>query len=398
MRTVKNLLAAEFRANPAYELVAFDQLTQSQRSALSDFANSADSYGVLRGRATSDLATKAVCRNTAALFRALENPGPLPDFVSAVDESVNKQLASLVLDGILEIRDSGSFVGGASAHSVIYGQFQRIDNAGRIAQVSHAALLFGQHLYISDPLQLSVQLYFFNRMPVTPRWQRRLGDAAATGRYLGLDAGRLGRSLQQHWRESAPRDDALGWRRWSVRDARRPGPRKGFDYKIYVSPALQAMPEVLPAVAEVFAESGVQRFKVGADLSGVCRPDKIVAYVDSFDEVDEVSRVLDQRLPEVPVHGVPFSADLRRDGLISWGIDPHHLPAVDGRERRSWRLWVTDRLASALIQARDTPGLQVEPWQFALERLALHGIDTDTWTALPEFAQMLEHLTSGKVS
>jgi len=37
------------------------------------------------------------------------------------------------------------------------------------------------------------------------------------------------------------------------------------------------------------------------------------------------------------------------------------------------------RLAEYLISARSATLNKLEPWQFALERLSVAGIDTDTW-------------------
>ena len=106
------------------------------------------------------------------------------------------------------------------------------------------------------------------------------------------------------------------------------------------------------------------------------RPDKIVAYFPSFERLAEAAGAVQSRLGGVPAQGVPFTSEIGGDGLTSWGMDP---PASErswaGRE--SWRLWLTHRLARALLAAR---GVAEEPWQFALERLRLEGIDTGTWT------------------
>ena len=50
-------------------------------------------------------------------------------------------------------------------------------------------------------------------------------------------------------------------------------------------------------------------------------------------------------------------------------------------------MWVAERLADYLVQARSQGGNaetgngseEMEPWQFALQRLRLAGVDTDTW-------------------
>jgi hypothetical protein len=62
----------------------------------------------------------------------------------------------------------------------------------------------------------------------------------------------------------------------------------------------------------------------------------------------------------------------RSERLLSW------------QEQGSWRLWVVQRLAAALIAARAAPETTMQPttmqpWQFALARLRREGIDVDRW-------------------
>jgi hypothetical protein len=381
--TLKNILAKDFRANPAYELVEFDRLTRAEQAALPGLRSDDDCFGVLRPVEESGLGIKAVCKDTALLFYALGSPGGLPVFVTRLaDHDVNARIAELVLDGVLQIGVGDGFFSGAEAHHLIHEPAQMVDNLSRIARISLEALRFGQRLPLKDPLTLSAQLYFFNRMPVTPRLQRRFGEESAMAHFVGTDSGGLGKTLRTDWKESERTPEMQGWRRWSMRDARYHGSGEGYDYKIYVSPTLEGVPEILPEIVDVFAEKRVRMFKMGADVAGLCRADKIVAYLDSFDHVDEVGRMLDERLGDIPVHGVPFTADLYRDGLVSWGMDPYEPLIVDGQERASWRLWITNRLACALLHARSAARTAVEPWRFALERVRLEGIDTDTWTPL----------------
>jgi hypothetical protein len=87
-----------------------------------------------------------------------------------------------------------------------------------------------------------------------------------------------------------------------------------------------------------------------------------------------------QKLSGCPLHGVPFTAELAGGGLLSWGIDPPaEKQTVPWLERESWRLWVANRLASALLLAKTSTKADIQPWRFALERLRLEGVDTQTW-------------------
>jgi hypothetical protein len=58
------------------------------------------------------------------------------------------------------------------------------------------------------------------------------------------------------------------------------------------------------------------------------RADKIVADLDSSEHLEQVGRALGERLGDVPAQGVPFTVELCRDGLVSWGVEPHQLPRI----------------------------------------------------------------------
>ena len=56
-------------------------------------------------------------------------------------------------------------------------------------------------------------------------------------------------------------------------------------------------------------------------------------------------------LGSCPAHGVPFTAEISPDGLLSWGADPPGRSFSDGADSTSWRMWVTRRLAEYLTVA-----------------------------------------------
>ena len=134
------------------------------------------------------------------------------------------------------------------------------------------------------------------------------------------------------------------------------------------------------AVVAVAEEVGAEALKVGNDATSLLRPDKIVVYFGDFESVSAAATRLAAELAGCPGHGVPFTAELAQsNGLLSWGIDPprsEHM--LEWQERESWRLWVTNRLALALVAARRDGG-PLEPWRYALARIELDGIDTATW-------------------
>jgi hypothetical protein len=392
-----DLSGRPFRANPGYELVLFDRLPPEERRALAGLEHDPELYGVLRPGAPG-LGLKSVDRETALLFLTLREPGPLPAYVrAAFGESAGRAIFRLVAEGVLEVEHGGAFLSGATALDRLRaerGNPAAGAGRGRLAGLSIDALRHAQALALDDPLALSYRLYGFHRRPLTPGWKRRLPSPEAVQAYLGLgDGGAARRTLGAGWVEQqTPR--AGGWLSWqSVASIGGGGGRIGGGevpgaaaptWKLYISPTPEALPECFAAVLEALAAARSWQVKVGSDAAGLLRPDKLVAYFPSFERLAEAAGCLAGRLSGIAVHGVPFTAEAGGDGLLSWGVDPpaSERPLAGGRE--SWRLWLTHRLARALLAARaagPTAGATAaEPWQIALERLRLEGVSTETWT------------------
>ncbi|MBV8200191.1 MAG: hypothetical protein JOZ15_06170 [Acidobacteria bacterium] len=430
------LLERALRANPAFELVLFDRLPAAERGMLAGLQGDPDHYGVLRPGAGSGLGVKSVDRETALLFLTLGRPGPLPAYVRSRlgDAAAALALARLVADGVLEIEsEPGRFVSGAAAAPLFAATAATVAAAGgSLAELSRAALRYGQELartlpalqplqplQTAEPVRLSLRLYGYNRLPLTPRWRRAFSGPDAVRRHLGIAGGGAWRPLLlRHWRELAPAGDEV-WLRWgpaAVTGGEPAGPAGaatatagGATYKLYVSLAPEALPDAFGKVLDGLAAAGPPGFKVGATAGGLLRPDKVVAYFASFESLAEAAGALAERLAGVAGHGVPFTSEIAAGGQLSWGVDPPPeagLGPLGGDGRMSWRLWLTHRLARALISGvaaeageeaaeRSPAGSRMagdeteeeggatamEPWRFAVERLRLEGIDTDSWTA-----------------
>ncbi len=382
-----------FRSNPGYEIVPLDRMSDAEEIGLTSLREEELCFGILRPLPESDLRIKTVCEVTARLFQALRKPARLPDSVlEDLGPSADSQIAALVLDRVIQVAGDDGFQDGAGAVRTLYRQVSPPSTGGRIARLSLDAVQFGQRLREKDPMRLSAQMYFFNRVPVTPRWQRDIAASKAVlRRFLGVAAGGpCAHQLAESWQETHSSRHGGEWFFWSHRQARpkvfRGSSSAGF--KLYISPRLSSLPEVLPAVLEVLTEEGVPRFKIGARLPNLTRPDKLVAYLPSFDDVERVGNRLAEVLRGSAAHGVPFTGDFSDDGSVSWGMDPPDEGVVDWLQRPSWRLWITNRLANALVDACRHESPEIEPWLFALERLRLDGIDTDTWTPRTNFQDL----------
>jgi hypothetical protein len=304
----------------------------------------------------------------------------------SLGETCNQAIAELVLDGVLEIESDGTFVSGSQAYPLIYEERPFTQGRGAIAQLSLHALQYAQALEISESTKLSARLYAYNRLPITPAWKRKLSTPETVAEYLGIQGSRiLQRMLEQDWLQVSPPAPYDGWLAWKSRHAQLAPSTLKFTYKLYISPPAELMREVMETTVAVLTKVQAPHFKVGKDIYGLLRPDKLMVYFWDFESLQEAADQLLQRLKGIPAQGVPFTAELGGEGLLSWGIDPPEEEQVlSWQGRESWRLWVTNHLATALLAAKSAQSATVEPWQFAVERLHLEGIDTETWTPTAE--------------
>jgi hypothetical protein len=373
----KSVRDFHFRASPDYELVLFDRLSAREQEAFKGLSTDPDGYGILRPRQPGRLGIKSVSRDLALLFYTLQEPGVLPHYVrQSLGEQCDRAIAQMVLDGILEIDAGGTMVSGPAAHACLCPEESAADREGPMAALSRRALQYAQALDMTEAGLLSARLYDYNRIPASPRWHSLLPDRAAVGKLLDFADGAGTGALERSWTKGSGDEHWISWQAaGSNYDASRPV------YKLYVSPAMTNLREAFQAAASVTAQSRAWSLKAGADVYGLLRPDKIVIYLKTFADLQETAERLLRTLSGCPGHGVPFSAELAAGTLLSWGIDPprdsHSVPWL---ERQSWRSWVTNRLATALAFARDSPGCGIEPWRFAMERVRLEGVDTRTWT------------------
>ena len=375
-----DLLGRPFRANPAYELVLWDRLEPAERASLERLREDPELYGVLRPR-SSGPGLKAVDRETALLFLTLREPGGLPSYVrELLGAAAGRTIGRLVADGVLEVEREGAFVHGAAAFEPERETGGEENGGGHLAVLSLAALRYGAALALDDPLRLSFRLYGYNRRPLTPRWQRRLAGAAAVEGFLGIAPGGANRQrLDAAWLPTAP---SAAWLSWRSRRDETPSADGGATFKLYVSPAPEALAGSFGAILDALAAARAPQLKVGAGAAGLLRPDKIVAYFPTFERLAAAAEAITPRLAGIAAQGVPFTSEIAGGGLLSWGMDPPQTAGQSWNGPMSWRLWLTHRLARALLSARRSPDAAAapEPWRFALERVRLEGVDTATWT------------------
>ncbi len=343
-------------------------------------ARDPDVYGVLRPRGRSKgLSVKSVSRDIALLLFTLQEPGSLPRYVlDALGEGLEPTIMRLVFDGVLEVRFKGGMRSGPEASEYLCAEVTPFIENGVIPGLSARALRYASNLGIENRVTLSAKLYTYNTAPASARWRRLLPDENAVEKYLGIASTALMRAVERGWSRTQ-RGDGGGWIGWTSQAVpeRRSAPST---HKLYVSPACTDIPSAFEAVAESVARSSAFHWKVGSDVYGLLRPDKMVVYFRDYSELQSTAADILQRLQGCEAQGVPFTAELASNGLLSWGIDPQtERYAAPWKVRESWRSRICDILAGALVQANAAPAAGTQAWTYAMERLRLEGIDTRTW-------------------
>ena len=202
-------------------------------------------------------------------------------------------------------------------------------------------------------------------------------------RFLRVPAGSF--RLAGDWSSPVALTDS--WFHWAGRD-----PNRTSDYKVYLSPALAELPGALATLLGAAATLPVTGIKAGAEAATLLRPDRVVIYCSQAAEVCVIATALGRALGGIAAHGVPFTAALTPDGLLSWGSDRearwilgrrHRRPASakieasDGSKGagRSWRTMVAAVAALGLVAGRSRPSSVA----VALRYLARTGVDPRTF-------------------
>ncbi|MEO8378051.1 MAG: hypothetical protein ABI779_00160 [Acidobacteriota bacterium] len=364
-------IESRFRSSPALELKRIDELQPAQRDALAELQRDPDFYGVLVPRLAGAATLKSVGQQTASLLTRLAMPSSLPAALFA-DDAWRNDILDLVLDGILEIECEGRFVFGSEALPLLVADVPRpMEAPAHVPALSLEALRHAEALSTRDAAEMTGALYSYNRLPRTRVWASRFPDRQAVLDHLGDHP-----LLERHWIRSQANS---GWISWQSRSPR-PGEQTAVTWKLYVSPRPEHIREAFSALVRVLAAIEGAQMKIGPDAAGLLRPDKLVAYFPYKEDLDLAASELGTELRGCPAHGVPFTAALDEQGLLSWGADPpDSARALSWLDRESWRLWVAKTLAAALAIAKQAPAPALPPWQFALERARRHGVDVRTW-------------------
>lgn len=320
----------------------------------------------------------------ANLLHLLENLAQSLE-VSNIDRAPNS-LKALILDEVVELRTPAGFVSGPEAAPLITPRVTDFPVDDPIAQLSLEAIRYAATLPVSEPRLLSARLYRYNTMPCSTDLRLAFGSAPQIAGMMGL----AGSSplLQRLTGAEYDRVDHIHWHAWSRRSHVDDAAIDKLRYKLYVSPDPRTTVDVVERTVGIAIELKVPSFKLGKSLANLLRPDKFILYTDSSAALDVLATELSRELAEYPVQGVPFTKCIDGRGMLSTGADPPRSLCLSGwAQAESWRAWIADRLALAILQARAFSKSASAHCEFALGKLSVEGIDTRDWTPYPELWQ-----------
>lgn len=382
MITVKFLLHATFRSNPAFELIEQGKLNRQALDALAGLARDPECFGVFRRRdPEAGSGVKIAYKEVALLFYHLQEPGGLPQyFQSGYDDEVNLTMVKLVLEGIFEIQEDDRFFSGFAARHLLYEVRER-DTVRRhpLLQMSAEAIRYAMQLNEADTVSLAAKLYAYNATPLFFTNTHALPDYRDVEAFLGVtERDPLGRELSKDWKKHLP-NEHFRWISWSRRHKIDVTQSSRTTFKIYISPLLDELPAVFAKAVRVLTASAAFSFKVGMNREGLLRPDKFVAYFHTYAELTDATDRLTIALNGHQAQGVPFTAPLDESGLLSWGMDTG--VASENETATSWRAVVTEKLAATISLPRSEKLSREESADFIQNKMMLEGVDASTWTA-----------------
>ncbi|AIE83718.1 hypothetical protein [Fimbriimonas ginsengisoli] len=396
-----------FRVNPNYTLVAADRLPERFTFG----SASAGHFGLFVPKRGADRWTQTVraSAEAALLYFSVRKPARLPFHLrSQLTVPMSDRVGNLLLAGILDVECNGEFVTGLRAIRLLEAGIQgKSRPESRTAAISDAALDYGyrflqaaSHAPSRAGLTRSViqRLYQYNAVPPSRTSRALLSTEESVLSFLNIDKNEpvISSPSSRSW-TFHPAERGGWWHHWqpgrtenarNAIDTLRDRTWEG-DAKLYISPVVADLPRVLSASLPIVMGSDAVGMKIGASMPGLLRPDKMVVYFANAADLLDTAAVLAKGLGTAEAQGVPFTADLTGDGLLSWGSDTPADESAGRRTSSSWRVWVSEVLGNALVTASKRDLSLAEARDFAKAKAEFAGIDASLWRPKEHLLQTL---------
>lgn len=304
------------------------------------------------------------------LFKAASGGVPLNAAISIIPSADISRLCTL---GMLAVQlSSGNLTGPAAQLLLSSRESGTLPEPRRTDFVSQAAIHHAARLPLLDPLPLTERLYSYNSEPLFQ--SKLLAESVEQVQQLANTAF-LGTSVLR----PSPRDNP-GWYMFS---SLRPPERQAEvtqHCKLYMSPVVNDLPRCLIRLSAVLPQLRFEAWKVGRFTYGVTRPDKICLYFSTREDAQIAAQVLAREMRGIRPQGVPFTELQDTVGLISLAMDPPRQTARSTfSTQNSWRLWVSRKVATAVIMAKQSRDYPLSPLQSALWTMQFLGVEPETW-------------------
>ena len=363
------LLDCIFRRNPIYEIehrYMQKDYPIPQTSAVTEF--------YLRHRGDKkDRPTISLTLTEAQIIYTLEGQQELTSScVRLLGNDLHYTIIGMVYDNIIQVQNKGIFEGGPTCSFVkeVLHSFPTFSAPNHlISKLSWDSIHYANYFSHLSQNEIVQKLYSYNAFPRT-RFYDHFNDWFGTE-----DNIRLCNQIRKSYTSNSS-NPPVYWFSWYHNVH---GISNDLSYKLYISPKPNDVRHVFSIVANICCTMLVPAFKIGANLHGIIRPDKLVLYFSNYDALERVALRLREVLQGIEVQGVPYTNPFDTNGLLSWAIEPVQT-SFEPATTLSWRMHVAScigrYLKLAYVQNLDFNILNI------LARIRLQGIDSNDWNIL----------------
>ncbi|WP_050604867.1 hypothetical protein [Ruegeria sp. 6PALISEP08] len=370
--TLKSIFGQTIRSNPSLRLENNDA-SSSQSSRRTNGGN-----GRIVWKAIDIEGHKAhlVDGDVARTLRILELPRTfcLGDPLLSVCPP-RRQLYAMVLDGLLQIQDANNtFQTGVKAINCLVARnnLARVVLNQRLQKISRQAIIHAFRCRNLGAARIFDELYRYNSSPAGNTLKECAAKNDMTDWLLqhsnGVDLKVLKKlDLKDRWVRWLPISEGYKCR---------------IAEKIYVSPQIEFVPEVIRQVVKTADQIMVPALKVGRTFADLNRPDKIVVYTSDHKQTETFIGEIEQKFQKVTPQGVPFSVSAKKDGLISWSSEIEQSDSAIRSGQRSWRSYICTIIANLIGELGQTNTDLATGLDHVLARLYIGRCCPLTWAPL----------------
>lgn len=364
-----------FKQNKKYCLVEKNSISKAEMDLFQDLLNSEDCFGIFRPL-SEGFSYKIATKKIADIFNLLKKRLSFSFIKKAFKLKVNELellLCNLIENSLLVLDVGSKSYSGNEAFSKLYKlhSFEKNTTNSIVSKLSFQAVYYGYNLNENRVQDLAAKLYHFNTLPSTGE-RLKLFKSKSTSEIFNLK-----QIFGDEFLKYFNMNENEYWLYFSVKKVYGQVSANN-TYKLYVSPQPEFFRECCEVLAKFIPESTSFSFKLGVGLQGILRPDKIVVYFSSKNEMLAFAKKLIKNMDDIKAQAIPFTVQLDRKGLISWGVDPPRIKTNIFWEQSSWRVWLTSKIAHYIIQYKNSKVENLTIEEYIKHKLSWDNINSNT--------------------